>query len=92
MHTPTPASAHACTAPQQRKHKPLNYGRVVAGSGSDHLLAEQPKRPADELQQLRYLAQRIARLNPDSATIGAGMLASLVADARRALGQEGAAA
>lgn len=43
MHTPTPASAHACTAPHQRKYAPRNYGHVVAGSGSDHLLAEPPK-------------------------------------------------
>lgn len=42
----------------------------------------------DQLQPLLRLAGRIARLNPDSPTIGAGMLASLVDDARRALGKQ----
>lgn len=43
--------------------------------------------PPDQHQQLTKLAERVARLNIDSPTIGAGMLASLVQDARRALGQ-----
>lgn len=43
MHTPIPASARACTPPHQRKHAPLNYGRVAAGPATDHLLAEPPK-------------------------------------------------
>nr|WP_280189102.1 hypothetical protein [Delftia sp. PS-11] len=43
--------------------------------------------PPDQLGQLLKLAQRVSQLNPQSPTIGAGMLASLVADARRALGQ-----
>ncbi len=37
-------------------------------------------------QRLHALAERVARLNPNSPTIGAGMLASLVNDARQALG------
>lgn len=43
--------------------------------------------PPNQAQLLAALAERVARLNPDSPTIGAGMLASLVADARCALGQ-----
>lgn len=35
--------------------------------------------------KLIALAERVARLNPDCAEIGAGMLASLVADAQDAL-------
>lgn len=35
--------------------------------------------------KLTALAERVARLNPDCAEIGAGMLASLVADAKDAL-------
>lgn len=42
--------------------------------------------PQDQTQRLTALAERVARLNPGSATIGAGMLASLVADAKAALG------
>jgi len=41
--------------------------------------------PQDQTQRLTALAERVARLNPGSATIGAGMLASLVADAKAAL-------
>jgi hypothetical protein len=38
MHTyPTPPSAHACTPRPERRHKPRNYGRVIAGDGSDPL-------------------------------------------------------
>ena len=44
--------------------------------------------PPNQAQQLVTLAERVARLNPESPTIGAGMLASLVADARRYLGKE----
>lgn len=74
--------------PHGRPYKPRNYGHVVAGSAEP----AKPTPPVDELQQLRRLAQRIARLNPASATIGGGMLASLVSDAQRALGHEGGAA
>lgn len=42
----------------------------------------------DQLQSLLRLAGRIARLNPDSPTIGAGMLASLVDDARQVLDKQ----
>ena len=42
-----------------------------------------PNRPA----LLEALARRVARLNRDAGEIGAGMLASLVDDARRALGE-----
>lgn len=42
-----------------------------------------PPEPADQLPALLKLAQQVARLNPDAGEIGAGMLASLVADARR---------
>lgn len=74
-------------SPNGRQYKPRNYGHVVAGPAA----TARPTPPTDELQQLRRLAQRIARLNPQSATIGGGMLASLVTDANRALGQEGGA-
>lgn len=40
-----------------------------------------------DLVGLLNLAERICRLNSESATIGAGMLASLVDDARLALGR-----
>lgn len=45
-----------------------------------------------QTQRLIALAERVARLNPASATIGAGMLASLIADAQAALITQGAAA
>ena len=41
---------------------------------------------------LLELAQRVAHLNPSVGTIGAGMLASLVADAQAALQLAGCAA
>lgn len=41
---------------------------------------------------LTDLARRVAALNPDAGAIGPGMLASLVTDAKRALGQEDGAA
>lgn len=41
----------------------------------------------ERVLELVHLAERVARLNPDAGEIGAGMLASLVADARRALGK-----
>lgn len=87
MHTPSP-SAHTCTPPHARPYKPRSYGHVVAGAAEP----AQPTRLVNELQQLRRLAQRIAHIDPESATIGGGMLASLVADARSALRQEGGAA
>lgn len=38
MHThPTPPSAHVCTPRPERRHKPRNYGSVIAGDGSDPL-------------------------------------------------------
>ncbi len=43
-------------------------------------------------EPLRRLAQRVANLNPACAEIGAGMLASLVDDATRALASEQVAA
>ena len=38
-----------------------------------------------DIAELARLAQRVAALNPDAGGIGVGMLASLVADARKAL-------
>lgn len=40
---PTP-SAHVCTPRPERRNKPRNYGRVVAGDGSDPLTGTTPKR------------------------------------------------
>ena len=38
-----------------------------------------------DIAVLADIVQRVARLNPDAGEIGAGMLASLVADAKRHL-------
>lgn len=38
-----------------------------------------------DILQLARLVQRVANLNPDAGEIGAGMLASLVSDAREIL-------
>ncbi len=44
MHThPTP-SAHVCTPRPERRTKPRNYGRVIAGDGIDPLTGATPKR------------------------------------------------
>lgn len=75
------------TLPHQRKYQPRNYGVVSAGCTKDSLAVSEPvSSPTGQHRQLLLLAARVAALNPDSPTIGAGMLASLVADARRALG------
>tara|TARA_B100001105_G_scaffold253676_1_gene247719 strand:+ start:2171 stop:2833 length:663 start_codon:yes stop_codon:yes gene_type:complete len=46
-----------------------------------------PSEVKREAASLEALARRVARLNRDAGEIGAGMLASLVDDARRALGE-----
>jgi hypothetical protein len=38
--------------------------------------------------KLQALAHRVAELNPNAGVIGAGMLASLVEDARRLVGEQ----
>lgn len=45
-----------------------------------------PAAPVPDLVKMLALAQRVAHLNPAVPSIGAGMLASLVEDAQRALG------
>lgn len=47
------------------------------------------RRDANAYQQLLRLAHRVAKLNPKPPEIGAGMLASLVEDARNALEMAG---
>ena len=39
-----PPSAHVCTPRPERRHKPRNYGSVIAGDGSDPLTGTAPKR------------------------------------------------
>lgn len=60
---------------------------MTTSTGSAHVCT-----PKVQTQRLIALAERVARLNPASATIGAGMLASLIADAQAALSTQGAAA
>ena len=69
---------------------------IPPGDGFNEIRIHRQSVPAHELRafderdeqiaRLSRLAQRVANLNPKAGTIGDGMLASLVEDARRALG------
>jgi hypothetical protein len=71
----------------------LPYSKQISTIRVDANQLEAAMRPhSARTQLLEQLAQRVANLNPAAGEIGAGMLASLVEDAQRAIGQQGGAA
>lgn len=77
--TRAPRTMAAQDASWQRYGNGNDYGRMIEAYGFASRL---------ELEgaALRRLAERVARLNPQAGEIGAGMLASLVSDARAIVG------
>lgn len=63
----------------------MNHITVVAHGAPGSFVSSVQESPDLAIPLVR-LAERVAKLNPDAGQIGAGMLASLVADARRAIG------
>ncbi len=55
---PSP-SAHVCTPRPERRHKPRNYGSVIAGDGSDPLTSSAKRDHHAEWAALTFAQQEV---------------------------------